>query len=213
MRDCAPVHRARERKVRRDDQVGQSRLLLERPGAHDSRRGRARAVRFLARKTPAHDRAAAQAGRQVRNGDPRDPRGHARQPRESCAALPRRPRRSTRRSAIRPRPSRPVKEASTMQAAYKNCQSCGMPLNRDEHHGSTEADGSRSRSIAAIATTKGVSCCPTSPSSRCSSALGTSSGSFTSPASSPASSRAESRNSSAGARGRRENSQNSGTRP
>ena len=32
-----------------------------------------------------------------------------------------------------------------MQAAYKNCQSCGMPLKRDEEHGGTEADGSRSR--------------------------------------------------------------------
>ena len=31
-----------------------------------------------------------------------------------------------------------------MQAAYRNCQSCGMPLKRDEEHGGTEADGSRS---------------------------------------------------------------------
>ncbi len=31
-----------------------------------------------------------------------------------------------------------------MQATYKNCQSCGMPLKRDEQHGGTEADGSRS---------------------------------------------------------------------
>jgi hypothetical protein len=28
--------------------------------------------------------------------------------------------------------------------AYKNCQSCGMPLNKDPQHGGTEADGSRS---------------------------------------------------------------------
>ena len=31
-----------------------------------------------------------------------------------------------------------------MQAAYRNCQSCGMPLKRDEERGGTEADGSRS---------------------------------------------------------------------
>lgn len=28
--------------------------------------------------------------------------------------------------------------------AYKNCQSCGMPLKRDERGGGTNADGSRS---------------------------------------------------------------------
>ena len=28
---------------------------------------------------------------------------------------------------------------------FKNCQSCGMPLKRDESGGGTEADGSRSR--------------------------------------------------------------------
>lgn len=27
---------------------------------------------------------------------------------------------------------------------YRDCQSCGMPLNRDEQGGGTEADGSRS---------------------------------------------------------------------
>ncbi|MSU47834.1 MAG: hypothetical protein EXS37_01860 [Opitutus sp.] len=27
---------------------------------------------------------------------------------------------------------------------YRDCQSCGMPLNRDEKGGGTEADGSRS---------------------------------------------------------------------
>lgn len=31
-----------------------------------------------------------------------------------------------------------------MQTAYKNCQSCGMPLKRDEKRGGTEVDGSRS---------------------------------------------------------------------
>lgn len=36
-------------------------------------------------------------------------------------------------------------------AAYKNCQSCGMPLSKDEHGGGTEADGSKS--------TKYCSCC------------------------------------------------------
>jgi hypothetical protein len=29
-------------------------------------------------------------------------------------------------------------------SAYKNCQSCGMPLKRDEKGGGTEVDGSRS---------------------------------------------------------------------
>jgi Putative zinc ribbon domain len=29
-----------------------------------------------------------------------------------------------------------------MPAAYRNCQSCGMPLKRDERGGGTEADGS-----------------------------------------------------------------------
>jgi hypothetical protein len=29
--------------------------------------------------------------------------------------------------------------------SFKNCQSCGMPLSRDEHGGGTNADGSRSR--------------------------------------------------------------------
>ena len=31
-----------------------------------------------------------------------------------------------------------------MSVPHKNCQSCGMPLKRDEAHGGTEADGSRS---------------------------------------------------------------------
>ncbi len=32
-----------------------------------------------------------------------------------------------------------------MEKAYKNCQSCGMPLSRDEQGGGTNADGSKSR--------------------------------------------------------------------
>lgn len=28
-----------------------------------------------------------------------------------------------------------------MEKQFKNCQSCGMPLARDEHGGGTEADG------------------------------------------------------------------------
>ncbi len=31
-----------------------------------------------------------------------------------------------------------------MNTGHKNCQSCGMPLRRDEGHGGTEADGSKS---------------------------------------------------------------------
>jgi len=31
-----------------------------------------------------------------------------------------------------------------MDASYKNCQSCGMPLKRDEKGGGTNADGSKS---------------------------------------------------------------------
>ena len=31
-----------------------------------------------------------------------------------------------------------------MSTRRKNCQSCGMPLNRDEGRGGTEADGSKS---------------------------------------------------------------------
>lgn len=31
-----------------------------------------------------------------------------------------------------------------MTATYKNCQSCGMPLNKDEKGGGTNADGSKS---------------------------------------------------------------------
>ena len=31
-----------------------------------------------------------------------------------------------------------------MEKSYKNCQSCGMPLKRDEEGGGTNADGSKS---------------------------------------------------------------------
>jgi len=31
-----------------------------------------------------------------------------------------------------------------MEAVYKNCQSCGMPLKRDAQGGGTQADGTRS---------------------------------------------------------------------
>lgn len=31
-----------------------------------------------------------------------------------------------------------------MEKTYKNCQSCGMPLDKDEQGGGTEADGSKS---------------------------------------------------------------------
>jgi hypothetical protein len=32
-----------------------------------------------------------------------------------------------------------------MEAVYKNCQSCGMPISRDPQGGGSEADGSKSR--------------------------------------------------------------------
>jgi hypothetical protein len=32
-----------------------------------------------------------------------------------------------------------------MEGVYKDCQSCGMPLTKDERGGGTEADGSKSR--------------------------------------------------------------------
>ena len=32
-----------------------------------------------------------------------------------------------------------------MDKAYKNCQSCGMPLSRDEQHGGTEKNGDKSK--------------------------------------------------------------------
>jgi len=36
-------------------------------------------------------------------------------------------------------------EAFMGTKSYKNCQSCGMPLGRDERGGGTNADGSKSR--------------------------------------------------------------------
>jgi hypothetical protein len=33
---------------------------------------------------------------------------------------------------------------TVMETTYKNCQSCGMPMSRDEHGGGTNADGSKS---------------------------------------------------------------------
>jgi hypothetical protein len=33
----------------------------------------------------------------------------------------------------------------TVNNAYKNCQSCGMPMARDERGGGTNADGSKSQ--------------------------------------------------------------------
>jgi hypothetical protein len=38
-----------------------------------------------------------------------------------------------------------TKEAYVMTKEFKDCQSCGMPLSRDEQGGGTEADGSRSK--------------------------------------------------------------------
>ncbi|RVT76515.1 hypothetical protein EOD40_08400 [Flavobacterium sufflavum] len=32
-----------------------------------------------------------------------------------------------------------------MEKTYKNCQSCGMPLNKDKNGGGTNADGTKSR--------------------------------------------------------------------
>jgi hypothetical protein len=32
-----------------------------------------------------------------------------------------------------------------MEKSYKNCQSCGMPLKRDEKGGGTNADGTKSK--------------------------------------------------------------------
>jgi hypothetical protein len=40
-------------------------------------------------------------------------------------------------------PKHPAIEEHPM-ATYKNCQSCGMPLKRDEKGGGTHADGSKS---------------------------------------------------------------------
>ena len=32
-----------------------------------------------------------------------------------------------------------------MEKAYKNCQSCGMPLKKDPQHGGSNADGTKSK--------------------------------------------------------------------
>ncbi|MEZ5145910.1 MAG: zinc ribbon domain-containing protein [Bacteroidales bacterium] len=37
-----------------------------------------------------------------------------------------------------------------MEKTYKNCQSCGMPLKRDEKGGGTNADGSKTKCIVHI---------------------------------------------------------------
>ena len=39
-----------------------------------------------------------------------------------------------------------------MKKEYKNCQSCGMPLARDEQRGGTEKTGSIAENIAATVT-------------------------------------------------------------
>lgn len=36
-------------------------------------------------------------------------------------------------------------EEERMETAHRNCQSCGMPLSRDEQGGGSNADGSKSR--------------------------------------------------------------------
>jgi hypothetical protein len=43
-----------------------------------------------------------------------------------------------------------------MQTEYKNCQSCGMPLKRDENGGGTNADGSKSRKFCSHCYQKGA---------------------------------------------------------
>ena len=43
-----------------------------------------------------------------------------------------------------------------MDQAYKNCQSCGMPLKRDEQGGGTNADGSRSAKYCSHCYQKGA---------------------------------------------------------
>ena len=43
-----------------------------------------------------------------------------------------------------------------MDKAYKNCQSCGMPLKRDEQGGGTNTDGSRSTKYCSHCYQKGA---------------------------------------------------------
>jgi hypothetical protein len=42
-----------------------------------------------------------------------------------------------------------------MEKVYKNCQSCGMPLKRDENGGGTNADGSKSNKFCSHCYQKG----------------------------------------------------------
>ena len=43
-----------------------------------------------------------------------------------------------------------------MDKVYKNCQSCGMPLKKDEQGGGTNVDGSRSKVYCSKCYEKGV---------------------------------------------------------
>ncbi len=43
-----------------------------------------------------------------------------------------------------------------METSYKNCQSCGMPLKRDEKGGGTNADGSKSKMYCSYCYEKGA---------------------------------------------------------
>ena len=42
-----------------------------------------------------------------------------------------------------------------METSFKNCQSCGMPLKRDEKGGGTNADGSKSKMYCSYCYEKG----------------------------------------------------------
>ncbi len=42
-----------------------------------------------------------------------------------------------------------------MEKSYKNCQSCGMPMKRDEHGGGTNKDGSKSTKYCSYCYTEG----------------------------------------------------------
>ena len=44
---------------------------------------------------------------------------------------------------------------TTMEISYKNCQSCGMPLKRDEKGGGSNADGSKSKMYCSYCYEKG----------------------------------------------------------
>lgn len=43
-----------------------------------------------------------------------------------------------------------------MEKIYKNCQSCGMPINKDPEKGGTNADGSKSGMYCSYCYTNGV---------------------------------------------------------